>query len=130
MHSKQWYTLAYALRHGWLWILAGFLVLVSISLSFAYVRSTTDTGSPVYWAERQVTLTLGLGCPSDPADIQAWGPCWDDVARHAAEAWNQAGARFQFQFQQGTPTSPVSCTVDQVDQINVVVARPSICGRA
>ena len=130
MHSKQWYTVAYALRHGWLWILAGLLVLISTSLSFAYVRNTTDAGNPVYWAERQVTLTMGLGCPSNPADIQAWGPCWNDVARHAAQQWNQAGANFQFQFRRGPLTSPVSCTVDQIDEVNVVVVRPSVCGRA
>ena len=130
MNSKQWYTIAYALRHGWLWIMAGLLILVWISLSFAWVRTTNESGNPLYWAERQVTLTLGLGCPSNPADIEAWGPCWNDVARHAAQAWNQAGARFQFQFRLGPITAPVSCTNAQVDEVNVVVVRPSICGRA
>ena len=128
MNSKQWYTIAYALRHGWLWLLAGVLILIWIGLSFAYVRTINESGNPVYWVERQVTLTLGLGCPSNPADIQVWGPCWNDVARHAAQAWNQAGARFEFRFQRGTTASPVSCT--SADGRNVVTVRSSICGDA
>lgn len=127
---KQKYTARYALRHGWLWLLAGLLVLISISFSFAYVRTTNEQGRPIYWAERQATLTLGLGCPTNPADIEAWGPCWNDVARHAAQAWNQAGARFQFRFQLGPITAPVSCTAAQVDEVSVVVVRASVCGRS
>ena len=90
----------------------------------------TNRAAPSIWAERQATLTLGLGCPTNPADIEAWGPCWNDVARHAAQAWNQAGARFQFQFRLGPITAPVACTSDQIDGVNVVVVRASVCGRS
>ena len=62
--AKHRYTIAYALRHGWLWILAGLLVLVSISLSFAYVQTTTPQGGKRHWPENYATLNLRLGCPT------------------------------------------------------------------
>lgn len=130
MTDKQWYTIAYALRHGWLWILAGVLVLVMVSLGFGYVQSTTDQGHPLAWPVPNATLTLGLGCPPNTPLQSPWGSCWDDVARHAAAEWNKAGSRFQFQVQQGSSRAQVSCTSAQVDEVNVVVWSATICGQS
>ena len=128
MHSKQWHTMAYALRHGWLWILAGLLVLVSISLSFAYVQTTTPQGGKRHWPENYATLNLRLGCPTP--GLPLWGPCWDDAARHAAQQWNAAGTRFQFRFQSPSQPAGVSCTEDQIDFLNTALWTPNVCGRA
>ena len=52
-----------------------------------YVQSTY-MGTPLAWAEREVTLNLVLPCLSDA--------CYEAVAIEAAQAWTDAGARFTF----------------------------------
>ena len=101
------------------WLLAGLLVLVSISLSFGYIRSTTEDGHPEYWPQKRATLNLRLGCP-------AGRPCWDDAARSAAEEWNAAGSPFRFRFLTPSRSARQSCT--QVDRINTVLWSANDCG--
>ena len=125
---KQKYTVTYALRHGWPWLLAILLALVSISLSFAYVQSETGQGGKEHWPESYAILNLRLGCPTP--GLPLWGPCWDDAARHAAQQWNAAGAQFQFRFQSPSQPAGVSCTEDQIDEMNTALWTPNVCGRA
>ena len=123
MNSKQWYTVAYALRHGWLWIVASLLVLGWLSLSFAYVQ----TDGKEHWRQKRTTLTFRLGC-TDTGRIEQWGPCWDDVAQHAMEAWNDAGSHFRFTAATGRSIARPSCVVD--DDTHVVVWGQALCGES
>ena len=118
MPSKQWYTVVYALRHGWLWIVAGVLVLIMVGLSFGYVRTTTTAGNPLFWPERQATLNLRLG-----------DAVWQNAVREAAAAWNNAGSQFRFS---ETPSRPAyqSCTSDDIDFLNTVLWAAQNCGMA
>ena len=116
MNSKQWYTVAYVLRHGWLWLLAGCLILIWIGLSFAYVRSTTSEGNPLFWPRKRALLNLRLE--------QA---VWENAAREAAEAWNQAGSQFRFHFQ--TPSRPAGHSCDEPDFFNTVLWASQNCGK-
>ena len=63
--TKTWYTVAYALRQGWLWILAGVLVLLLVSLGYAWVQCDPSQGLGKHIRdERQATLNRRLGCPT------------------------------------------------------------------
>ena len=128
MSRKQWDTVAYVLRHGWAWILAGVMVLVMVGLSMAYVRSTTSEGNPLFWPEKQATLNLRLLCPPTQPLQSPWGPCWDDVARDAAEDWNAAGSQFRFHFE--APTLPAQQSCDEPDFLNTVLWASQNCGMA
>lgn len=104
-------------------LLAGLLVLGWISLSHAYVQITGDRGEKFRWREKAANVTLRLGC-QDTTQIERWGPCWDDVAEHAMDAWNDAGSRFRFS--RAAPASaPLSCGSE--DGINVVVWGRTVC---
>ena len=119
---KQKYTIRYALRHGWPWLLASLLVLAWLSLSFAYVQ----TDGKEHWRQKRATLTLRLGCQNTER-IEQWGPCWDDVAAHAMEEWNDAGSQFRFTGRRAGTGRP-SCT--RHDSVRVVAWGTTMCGTA
>ena len=126
---KQKYTILYALRQGWPWLLASLLVLAWLSLSFAWVQldSFTEQGfGKQHWRQKQATFTFGLGC-ENTEPIEQWGPCWDDVAQHALAEWNDAGSQFRFRTARTARTPPPSC--NQPDRTNVVVWGETVCGQ-
>ena len=55
-----------------------------------YVQQTY-MGTPLAWADPEVTLTLGLLCIPGP------DPCYHAAVVAAAANWNAAGAQFTFQ---------------------------------
>lgn len=98
----------------------------SVGEAHAYVQTTNNRGSGHYWAQNRVTVTFRLGCEN--ADrIEAWGPCWDDVAKHAMKEWNVAGSPFRFTTATGPSTARPSCT--RADRTRVVVWGTTICGQ-
>ena len=90
----------------------------------AYVQATTDRGHGEHWRTRQATLTFRLGC-ANTETIEQWGPCWDDVAEHAMEEWNDAGSQFRFTGRRGA-FGRLSCT--SADQTRAVVWGTNLCG--
>ena len=88
---------------------------------FAYVQSTNDQGGGEHWREKQATLNLRLGCPDDT-------PCWDAVAREAAEEWNDVGSRFRFSFLSPSRPDRLSCTA--ADDRNTVLWAARDCQMA
>ncbi len=97
--------------------------------SLAYVRSTTPTGVGIFWSGSEVTLNLRLGCPPNE-NLSAWGPCWDDAARDAAQQWNAVGARFTFRIQSPSQPAEPTCSGANADHINTVVWADTNCGMA
>lgn len=62
-----------------------------LSASHAYVRTTTETGRPIFWSPPAVTLDLQVRCiPDTPTCV------WPEAVKQAAAQWNAAGARFTF----------------------------------
>ena len=117
--NKQWYTVTYALQHGWLWFLVGVCVFicVTVSLSLGYVRTTTPEGVPLFWPRKQATLNMRLG-----------GTIWNNAAREAAAAWNQAGSLFRFDFE--APAIPAQQSCVEPDFLNTVLWSAQNCGLA
>ena len=101
---------------GWLLTLASVLVLGMVGLSFGYVRSTTDGGTPLYWPNKRVTLNLRLG-----------DAVWQNAAREAAAAWNKAGSQFLFS---GTHSRPAQQSCTEPDFLNTVLWASQNCGMA
>ena len=85
MTRKTWVTVQYALRHGWLWILAFFLLL-TVTWSFAAVRTTEQrTGHPTFRNPPEVTLPLpfsGFTCVMVPGECFA--PAAEGVSNEGA----------------------------------------------
>ena len=81
-----------------------------------YSRTTTDTGNPVAWTEREVTLNLVLPCLPDA--------CYEAAAIEAAQAWTAAGARFTFH----TTTSQSADPCNHNDGLNTVTPWSTQCG--
>ncbi len=79
-----------------------------------YVQ-TTYMGTPLAWAEREVTLNLVLPCLSDA--------CYEAVAIEAAQAWTDAGARFTFH-----TTTQLADPCDRNDGLNTVTPWSTECG--
>ena len=121
MSRKQWHTMVHASRQSWIWLLAGLLILLSVSLSVAYVQ-TSNNGNKSRWPGNAVTFGSHLGCPQSPV------PCWDEAARRAAQAWNAAGANFQFSVQQGSRAQGPSCPPGPPDEINSIGWMDNNCG--
>lgn len=114
MLSKEWYTVTYvpsALAF------AGIMVLVMVGVSLAYVRTTTEDGNPISWPRKQATLNLRLG-----------SAVWNNAGREAAEAWNQAGSSFRFDFE--TPSIPAQQSCAEPDFLNTVLWSAQDCGMA
>ena len=126
--TKQRLTILYPLRHRWPWLLASLLVLAWLSLSFAWVQNTNERGDKSRWAEKTASVAFRLGCENTDTIIEEWGPCWDDVAERAMEAWNDAGSQFRFATTPGPSTAQLSCT--RADRTNVVVWGPTLCGQS
>ena len=106
-----------------LWFLALVLLLPLASLSYAWVQ----TGGNEHWRSPAVALTFRLGCENTD-HIERWGPCWDDVAKHAMQAWSTAGSRFRFTGR-ARPTSTAQPSCVQADRTRVVVWGTAICGQ-
>ena len=106
------------------------LVVLLVGLStavHAYVQTKNSSGRGQHWRERTTPFTFRLGC-QDTDRIERWGPCWDDVAEHAMEAWHDAGSRFRFTTAPPSvrPTRP-AC--QRPDDTNVVVWGQFLCGQ-
>ena len=97
--------------------------------SLAYVRSSTPAGVDIFWSSSEATLNLRLGCPPN-GDLSAWGPCWDDAARDAAQQWNVSGAQFTFRIQSPSRSASVACDSSATDGITTVVWADTNCGMA
>ena len=87
--------------------------------AYAYVQTTGDRGEKFRWTEKTATLNLRLGCPDD-------APCWDAVAREAAEEWNDAGSQLRFSFLDAPRRVGLSCT--RPDNYNTVIWAARDCG--
>ena len=79
-----------------------------------YVQQTY-MGTPLAWAEREVTLNLVLPCLPDA--------CYEAAAIEAAQAWTDAGARFTFH-----TTSQLADPCDHNDGLNTVTPWSTECG--
>ena len=111
--------------------LCGLLLVVPAGLplldAHAYVQATTPRGLGEHWQPPTAAFAFRVGC-QDTDRIEQWGPCWDDVARHAMAAWNAAGSRFRFTTDAGPSTARPSCT--RADNKRVVVWGRRICSEA
>ncbi len=112
----------------WVWVLSNVFLTALVLLSpaaRAFVRITSPAGTAQFWPEATADLNLQLGCPETP--LSDFGPCWDDVAKNAAESWNTNAEIFRFT----TPTPiPASACEDQasLDFVNTVAFEDSLCG--
>ena len=79
-----------------------------------YVQSTY-MGTPLAWADPEVTLNLVLPCLPDA--------CYEAVAIEAAQAWTDAGARFTFH-----TTTQLADPCDRNDGLNTVTPWSTECG--
>jgi Matrixin len=111
-----------ALLVGGMFLTASFLLCWG---AWAFVRSTTSTGTGLFWPNTQAVLNLRLGCPDTP--LMNWGPCWDDTAADAAARWNSVAA--QFRFFQRSPSAAVSPCA-HTDGANTAAFSSTICGTA
>ena len=124
---SRWNATYYTFLYRWKAILlAVVFLLLLVSLSYAWVQTTKTLGGKEHWRERTVAFTFQLGC-QDTARIERWGPCWDDVAAHAMQAWNAAGSRFRFTRAPDRPPTRPAC--QQPDDTNVVVWGRFLCGQ-
>ena len=124
---SRWNATYYTLCYRWKAILAVVvLLLILASLSYAWVQTTKPGGGKEHWRERTAAFTFQLGC-QDTARIEQWGPCWDDVLRHAIEAWNDAGSRFRFTATPSRPPTRPAC--QSPDDTNVVTWGQFLCGQ-
>lgn len=122
---SRWNATYYTLLYRWKAILlAAVFLLLLASLSYAWVQTKNTSGRGEHWRSRAVTLTFRLGC-ADTEAIERWGPCWDDVAEHAMQAWNDAGSRFRFTGAARRATRRPSCTAP--DYTRVVTWGTSLC---
>ncbi|MCY4388348.1 MAG: matrixin family metalloprotease [Desulfurellaceae bacterium] len=95
------------------WLFGPLAVLLLANLSHGWVQTDNYHGyGKNHWRQKRATLNLRLGCPDD-------APCWDAVAREAAEEWNDAGSRFRFRFLDPTRPGRLSCT--RPDTLNTVL---------
>lgn len=108
------------------WLFGLLAVLLVASLSHGYVRNTNHRGNEHYWQQKHATMTFRLGC-ANAHRIEEWGPCWDDVAEHAMDEWNDAGSQFQFTAATGPSTARLSCA--GADTTRVVVWGATLCGQ-
>ena len=109
-------------------ILIGLLFIVlSALISHGWVQTPKPGGGKEHWRERTATFTFQLGC-ENAHTIEQRGPCWDDVAAHAMQAWNDAGSRFRFTTAppSARPTRP-AC--QRPDDTNVMVWGQFLCGQ-
>ena len=118
----DWTTTRLNLRYHWKAVLLGLLVFLIGILLWPSERSAYVLE---YDHPSTVTLNLRLGCPDDPSQIEAWGPCWDDVVTHAMNAWNAAGSHFRFQIASPSQTAD---PCDDQDGISTVGWSPNLCG--
>jgi hypothetical protein len=106
-------------------IVLGFLTsfaLIFLSEGKTFVREgSLDRTILFFWPNVQTTVNLQLGCPPN-APLEHWGPCWDDAARDATSAWNNAGSQFRFSTQSTDSVGP--CVRDGV---NTVAFRSTLC---
>ena len=85
--------------------------LLSVPLpGLPFVQEEFSPGRGNYWPEKEATITLGFGCPEN-RPLTYLGPCWDDVAQHAAAAWNAVG-QFRFHTRLASTAERESCRFD------------------
>ncbi len=114
-----------------LWVgLSSVLLLALVLLSpaaRAFVRITFPSGTPAFWSASQADLNLLLGCPETP--LSDFGPCWDDVAKSAAESWNTNAEIFRFTTPPPILASPCE-DAESLDLVNTVAFQDTLCGTA
>ena len=114
-----------------LWVGLGSVLLLALVLlspaARAFVRSTFPSGTPAFWSAAQADLNLLLGCPETP--LSDFGPCWDDVAKSAAESWNADAEIFRFTTPPPILASPCQ-DAESLDFVNTVAFQDTLCGTA
>lgn len=115
--------------------LAALCTLLVASPALAFVRSTADTGKPLFWRNPQVTFNVNPshfnsipGCATSAAAmalVRASIPAWNQV-KHPGES----AACTSFQFVDGGDTASTALGFDQTTGVhneNLVIFRSGVC---